>query len=212
MLTLNRHLLAGTALAFAVGVSAPSALLAQQSTSPSTGTPPASSTSDPVMNQSQTGVPSTSGSAGSAQNNPATTGTTGTGSSGTMQSGSSTAQSGTMDNQLASEGKKLVGKDLYGADNQKVGEIDDVLMGPDNKANSVLVDIGGFLGIGAKTVAIQVAQLRTEGDRVVAQNLTKDQARNMPEHKESDANRASGRNNATGGAGGSSTTGTGQRQ
>lgn len=170
MLTINRHLLAGTALAFVVGV-APAALQAQQSTSPSTGTPPASATSDPVTNQSQTGTPSTSGAAGS-------TGTMGTGSS-------SAAQSGMMDNQVAAMGEKLEGKDLYGADNQKVGEIDKVLMGPDNKANSVLVDIGGFLGIGAKTVSIPVAQLRAEGDRVVAQNLTKDQARAMPEHKES---------------------------
>src|SRR3546814_18686276 len=86
---------------------------------------------------------------------------------------------------VGATGEKLEGKDLYGADNQKVGEIDKVLMGPDNKANSVLVDIGGFLGIGAETVAIPVAQLRADGDRVVAQNLTKDQARAMPEHKES---------------------------
>ena len=165
MLTLNRHLLAGTALAFAVGVSAPATLLAQQSTSPSTGNPPASSTSDPVMNKSQTGVPSTTGAAGS------------------------TAQSGTMDSQLAEQGEKLVGKDLYGANNEKVGEVDNVVMGPDNKANSVLVDIGGFLGMGAKTVAIPVAQLRAEGDRLVAQNLTKEQAKNMQEYKKSDADK-----------------------
>src|SRR3546814_8515721 len=66
---------------------------------------------------------------------------------------------------VGATGEKLEGKDLYGADNQKVGEIDKVLMGPDNKANSVLVDIGGFLGIGAETVAIPVAQLRADGDR-----------------------------------------------
>ena len=169
MLTLNRHLLAGTALAFAVGVSAPATLLAQQSTSPSTGNPPASSTSDPVMNKSQTGTPSTSGAAGSS---------TGTGSS-------ATGSSGMMDSQVAAMGDKLVGKDLYGANNEKVGEVDNVVMGPDNKANSVLVDIGGFLGMGAKTVAIPVAQLRAEGDRLVAQNLTKEQAKNMQEYKAS---------------------------
>lgn len=208
MLTINRHLLAGTALAFAVGI-APAALQAQQSTSPSTGTPPAASTSDPVTNQSQTGVPSTSGAAGSSQNNatssPGSTGTMGTGSS-------STAQSGMMDNQVAAMGDKLVGKDLYGADNEKVGEIDNVVMGSDNRANSVLVDIGGFLGIGAKTVAIPVAQLRADGDRVVAQNLTKEQAKGMQEYKESDSNRGMRGNNATGTTGGSSTAPAGQRQ
>lgn len=187
MLTLNRHLLAGTALAFAVGVSAPATLLAQQSTSPSTGNPPASSSSNPVMNQSQTGTPSTSGAAGSS---------TGAGSSTTGSSAGGTA--GAMDSQVAAMGDKLEGKDLYGANNEKVGEIDKVVMGPDNKVNSVLVDIGGFLGIGAKTVSIPVAQLRAEGDRVVAQNLTKEQAKGMQEYKESDADRTRAGSNTRG--------------
>ena len=175
MLNTNRTLLAGTALAFAMGMTAP--LLAQQS-SPA---PPASSTSPPVMNQSQTGMPSASGSQGSAQGSTQDDATPG---SNTAQGTS--GQTGAMGSGITAMSEdELKGKDLYGADNQKVGEIDKVMMGPDNKPNSVLVDIGGFLGIGAKTVAIPVAQLRAEGDRLVAQNLTKDQARAMPEHKES---------------------------
>ncbi len=172
MLKIDRLLLAGTALTLAVGLSAP--LSAQQSNT----TPPAGGGSAPVMNQSQTGVPSSSGSHGSAQDaTPGSSTAQGSaGSTGAMGSG-----------MAAMNADQLKGKDLYGADNEKVGEIDGVLMGPDNKANSVLVDIGGFLGIGAKTVAIPVAQLRAEGDRVVAQNLTKEQAKSMPEHKDGDS-------------------------
>lgn len=189
MLKTNRYLLAGTALAFAVGLTVPATLLAQQS---NTTAPPASSTSQPAMNNAQTGVPSSSGAQGSAQDatpgsntaqgtSPGTTsGTTGSSSGTQMQTG----QSSMAGDQVAAMGEKLEGKDLYGADNQKVGEIDKVVMGPDNKANSVLVDIGGFLGIGAKTVSIPVSQLRADGDRVVAQNLTKEQARAMEEYKE----------------------------
>ncbi len=49
---------------------------------------------------------------------------------------------------------KLVGVDLFGPGNQKVGAISDVLMGQDGKVAYVVVGVGGFLGIGEKDVAI----------------------------------------------------------
>lgn len=90
--------------------------------------------------------------------------------------------------QLAAQGEKLVGKDVYGANNERVGEVKDVVVGPGNKVNAVLVDVGGFLGIGAKTVSLPLEQLKAEGDRVVASNLTKEQAKAIPEYKEPEKN------------------------
>lgn len=49
---------------------------------------------------------------------------------------------------------KLVGVNVYGPDQKKVGDINDVLMGKDGKAAFVVVGVGGFLGIGEKNVAI----------------------------------------------------------
>ena len=49
---------------------------------------------------------------------------------------------------------KLVGVNLYGPDQKKVGDINEVLMGKDGKAAFVVVGVGGFLGIGEKNVAI----------------------------------------------------------
>ena len=50
----------------------------------------------------------------------------------------------------------------------------------------VIVDVGGFLGIGAKTVALPVSQLdfmRDEnGDVHATTSLTKDEAKALPEH------------------------------
>ena len=88
--------------------------------------------------------------------------------------------------QLAAQGQKLVGKDVYGAGDEKIGAVKDVVVGPDSKVNAVLVDIGGFLGIGAKTVSLPLTQLKAEGDRVMASNLTKEQAKAIPEYKEPD--------------------------
>jgi hypothetical protein len=85
---------------------------------------------------------------------------------------------------LSAEGQKLIGKDLYGADNQSVGKIRDAVIGADGKLAAVLVDLGGFLGIGAKTVALPVEELSVADDRLIAQGLTKKTAEAMPEYLE----------------------------
>ena len=51
-------------------------------------------------------------------------------------------------------GSKLVGVDVIGLDNVKVGEIDEVLVDRDGRVAAVVVGVGGFLGIGQKSVAI----------------------------------------------------------
>ena len=60
---------------------------------------------------------------------------------------------------------KLVGVDVYGADNKKVGKITDILMSHDGEAQAVVIGVGGFLGIGEKDIAVpfQSVQWRTEG-------------------------------------------------
>ncbi len=78
--------------------------------------------------------------------------------------------------------EQLVGKDIYGADNRNIGEVEDVVIGSNAKLQSVLVDVGGFLGIGARRVAIPVEKLSLQGDRLVSQ-ITEQEARSLPEYK-----------------------------
>lgn len=49
---------------------------------------------------------------------------------------------------------KLMGVDIYGPDNQKVGDVTEVLVDSSGMAQSIVVGVGGFLGIGEKNVAI----------------------------------------------------------
>jgi sporulation protein YlmC with PRC-barrel domain len=60
---------------------------------------------------------------------------------------------------------KLVGIDVYGADNKKIGKIADILMNHDGTAQTVVIGVGGFLGIGEKDIAVPFhsVQWRTEG-------------------------------------------------
>lgn len=55
---------------------------------------------------------------------------------------------------------KFVGVNVYGPDNSKVGEISEVLIGPDGRALAAVVGVGGFLGIGQKDVALPFASLQ----------------------------------------------------
>lgn len=45
-----------------------------------------------------------------------------------------------------------------------IGEVNDVLLSRDGKLEAVLLDIGGFLGIGERTVAVQMDELRFVAD------------------------------------------------
>jgi sporulation protein YlmC with PRC-barrel domain len=49
---------------------------------------------------------------------------------------------------------KLVGVSVIGLDHNRIGEIEEVLVDRDGKAQAVVIGVGGFLGIGEKSVAV----------------------------------------------------------
>tara|TARA_R110002020_G_scaffold2136_4_gene9764 strand:- start:1487 stop:2074 length:588 start_codon:yes stop_codon:yes gene_type:complete len=78
----------------------------------------------------------------------------------------------------------LEGATIYGADDHKVGHVSHVHgLGA---ASQIIIDVGGFLGLGAKPVAVAASDLefmRDEGGDVHAVTTwTKDQLEQMPEH------------------------------
>ena len=73
---------------------------------------------------------------------------------------------------------------VYGADDEKIGTVADVHgMGA---ATQVIVDVGGFLGIGAKPVAMTTSQLDfmrdEDGDVHATTSWSKEQIKALPEH------------------------------
>jgi hypothetical protein len=73
---------------------------------------------------------------------------------------------------------------IYDADDNKVGSVSHVH--GSGAASQVVIDVGGFLGIGAKPVAVPASQLEfmrdEDGDVHAVTSWTKDQLKNMPEH------------------------------
>jgi sporulation protein YlmC with PRC-barrel domain len=96
---------------------------------------------------------------------------------------------------------KLVGVNIYNEQNDKIGEVDDVIVNSSGKVDGVVVSVGGFLGMGEHDVMMKLDQIKfankagttTTGstssdskqwypDRGTV-NATKDQLKAMPQFK-----------------------------
>lgn len=54
---------------------------------------------------------------------------------------------------------KLIGLPVVGPTNEKIGSISDLVVDQSGSVQAAVVDVGGFLGIGAKTVAIALREM-----------------------------------------------------
>lgn len=85
------------------------------------------------------------------------------------------------------QARKLIGSNLKNANNETIGEVDSVLLDSDGKVRSVIVGVGGFLGMGERNVAVNLNALNiADGGDTVRTTLTKDQLKAMPEYQYSD--------------------------
>jgi hypothetical protein len=81
----------------------------------------------------------------------------------------------------------LKGKDLFGPDGAKIGDVNDVI------GDKLIVGVGGFLGIGERKVELganQVTQTGSGNDVKLTTTLTKDELKAMPEWKAPERSRA----------------------
>jgi len=79
----------------------------------------------------------------------------------------------------------FVGTTVYGAGDENVGEIGEVVLNADsNKVEAVIIDVGGFLGMGEKPVAVGMENLSfmvdADGDLYLYTPFTKEQLEAQP--------------------------------
>ena len=69
---------------------------------------------------------------------------------------------------------KLEGVDIYNQNNERIGEIDDVLVDKSGKVEAVVIGVGGFLGIGERNVAVpfNALQWQMEAPRTATTTTT----------------------------------------
>ena len=61
---------------------------------------------------------------------------------------------------------KIIGSTVYDRDNQKLGDVQDIVLGKDGKVDAVVVGVGGVLGIGGKNVAVKISDIKTDNNRL----------------------------------------------
>ncbi|KQQ82027.1 PRC-barrel domain-containing protein [Aureimonas sp. Leaf324] len=76
-------------------------------------------------------------------------------------------------------------KDVYGANNEKIGEIEDFVINSDGTVAAAVIEVGGFLGIGEKDVLVNFSELQMAMDgnkmRINAPTLTREALTNAPD-------------------------------
>ncbi|MDN4986257.1 PRC-barrel domain-containing protein [Bradyrhizobium sp. WYCCWR 13022] len=73
---------------------------------------------------------------------------------------SSTASTASMHKQGEWRASKLVGVNVYNNSNEKIGDINDLILDSSGRVASVVIGVGGFLGMGEHNVAVTFDQLK----------------------------------------------------
>jgi hypothetical protein len=55
---------------------------------------------------------------------------------------------------------KMIGLDVYNQNNEKLGDISEILTDPTGKIRTAILGVGGFLGVGERMVAVNFDQLK----------------------------------------------------
>ncbi len=143
----------------------------------------AASVALPVMAQTST-TPSANHSP-AALNAPATHDTSGNPTGSGYNSPS--ARNSVMTDNGGMRTSKIVGSSVYNDHDQKVGSIDDLVIGSDKTLHAV-VSVGGFLGIGSKMVEVPFDKLQfgntkaSRDNRIVMPGVTKESLTSMPDY------------------------------
>jgi len=79
---------------------------------------------------------------------------------------------------------KLIGSSVINDKNEKIGSLDDIII-DQQKAMSAVLQVGGFLGLGKRLVAVPYdsLQISEDGKKIALPGATKDELKNLAEFK-----------------------------
>ena len=86
---------------------------------------------------------------------------------------------------------KMIGSAVYDVQNRKIGSVDDVILNKDGKVDAVVIDVGSFLGMGGKDVAVLPSDIKTDNNRLTL-DRTKEQLQQMAAYNLENKNTGAG--------------------
>lgn len=154
-----------------------------------TGNNPPGTAAGRAMDRATSGTDTRGGAPG-----PNATGNAGTNrGSGTAATGATTPGMA-VDSMQLREGQRasrLIGSTVYNENNESIGEVDDLIVPQAGGQPVAVISVGGFLGIGARLVAVPYERLQhnAERNRWMLQGATRDSLQSLPAFNYGDSNR-----------------------
>ena len=89
---------------------------------------------------------------------------------------------------------KIVGQAVYNAANERIGDVNELILGANGQVESAVIGVGGFLGLGEKQVAVMYKDLSfttdANGSMRITLNSTKEALETAPDFKYADDKRS----------------------
>ena len=64
------------------------------------------------------------------------------------------------------QGSKLIGLNVYNGQNEKIGDIKELMVNKEGRIDTVVIAVGGFLGMGEHDVAVKFSELKWQDEPV----------------------------------------------
>lgn len=81
---------------------------------------------------------------------------------------------------------ELIGLAVFNPQRETVGKISQLVIDPEQRVSAIVLSVGGFLGLGTKSVAVPVEAVQFDskgGKHLAVVNLTNEELANAPEFK-----------------------------
>jgi len=78
---------------------------------------------------------------------------------------------------------KMSGSTVYNSTKEKIGTVDDLILGPPDWVPYAVLSVGGILGVGNHLVTVPLSKMQIVGDQLVLPDATKDTLKALPEFK-----------------------------
>src|SRR5215472_10373159 len=86
---------------------------------------------------------------------------------------------------------KMMGSTVYDVQNRDIGKVKDLVLNKDGKIDAVVLDVGTFLGMGGKYVAVPLTDIKTDNNRLTL-DRTKEQLQQMAAYQLENPNTGAG--------------------
>jgi sporulation protein YlmC with PRC-barrel domain len=86
---------------------------------------------------------------------------------------------------------KMLGSTVYDVQNRDIGSVKDLVIDKDGRVAAAVVDVGTFLGMGGKYVAVPLSAIKTDNNRLTL-DMTKEQLQQAQAYNLENTNTGSG--------------------